>query len=196
MKMKYIDVNAPGNSGLVACFKQEGCTVSCLVWHTIKNHLTTTSYKALLVCKEEFAYKCDKTGDITYKGFTLLRIIYIVVEPNVVVDIKDLQNKMEKMTLITWDNNFHSLATSLEELQQEINAKKGKEFLKDDKLLTKLFHAAKTTTNKLFAINVSLAKTAWITGKQMDKNRIIQDLCILYRNSVADGSWSWVSSAD
>ncbi len=34
MKMKYINVNAPGNPGLVACFKQECCTVSCLVWHT------------------------------------------------------------------------------------------------------------------------------------------------------------------
>jgi hypothetical protein len=72
MKMKYIDVNALGNSGLVACFKQECHTVSCLVWHTIKNHLTTTSFKAFLFCKNEFAYKCNKTADITYKGFTLL----------------------------------------------------------------------------------------------------------------------------
>jgi hypothetical protein len=45
MKMKYIDVNAPGNPGLVACLKQEYCTVSCLVWHTIKNHLTTRDIK-------------------------------------------------------------------------------------------------------------------------------------------------------
>jgi hypothetical protein len=196
MKMKYIDVNAPGNPGLVAYFKQECRTVSCLVWHTIKNHLTTTRYKALLVRKKEFAYKYNKTGDITYEGFTLLRMIYIVVKPNVIVDVKDLQNKMKKMTLLTCDNNFHTLAMSLEELQQEINAKKGEDFHKDDKLLTELFCAAETTTNKLFAINVSLAKTAWITGKQMDKNNIIQDLCILYRNSVTDGSWSWVSSAD
>jgi hypothetical protein len=154
------------------------------------------SYKALLVRKKEFAYKCDETGDITYKGFTLLRMIYIIVKPNVVLDDKDLQNKMEKMTLLTCNNNFHTLATSLEELQQEINAKKGKDFHKNNKLLTILFPAAKTTTNKLFTINVSLAKTAWITGKQTDKNNIIQDLCILYHNSVADGSWSWVSLAD
>jgi hypothetical protein len=55
-------------------------------------------------------------------------MIYIVVKPNVVVDVKDLQNKMEKMTLLTCDNNFHSLATSLEKLQQEINTKKGQGF--------------------------------------------------------------------
>jgi hypothetical protein len=117
MKMKYLDVNAPGNPGLVACFKQECCTVSCLIWHTIKNHLTVTSYKALLVRKNKFAYKCDKTGDITYEGFTLLRMIYTIVKSNVVLDVKDLQNKMKKITLLTCDNNFHTLATSLEKLQ-------------------------------------------------------------------------------
>jgi hypothetical protein len=43
---------------------------------------------------------------------------------------------------------------------------------------------------------MSLAKTAWITGKTTNKNTIINDLCVLYCNSVADGSWGKVSSAD
>jgi hypothetical protein len=139
MKMKYLDAKAPGNVRLVVCFKQKCCTVSCLVWHTIKNHLTATSYKAPLVHKREFAYECDKTGDITYESITLLRMIYIFVKPNIVVDVKDLQNKTEKMTLLTCDSNFHTLATSLEELRQESNADKGEDFLKDNKLLTELF---------------------------------------------------------
>jgi hypothetical protein len=188
MTMKYIDVNTAGNLGLVACFKQELRTVSCLVWHTIKNHLTTLSYGALLVCKKQFAYECAETGNVTYKGFTLLRMVYIVLKPNLVMDIKDFQLKMEKMTLLTTDINFHMLATSLEELQQEINAEIGEEFCKDNKLLTEFFCAAEATTNKLFAINVSLAKSAWITGRVTNKNTIINELCVLYHNSVADGS--------
>ena len=56
MTMRYIDVNAGGNAGLVACFKQECHTVSCLVWHTIKNHFSTISYEDLLVHKKDFAY--------------------------------------------------------------------------------------------------------------------------------------------
>jgi hypothetical protein len=64
------------------------------------------SYKALLVRKREFAYEYDKTGNITYESFTFLRMIYIVVNPNVVVDVKDLQNKIEKMTLLTLTPNF------------------------------------------------------------------------------------------
>ncbi len=146
MKMKFLKVNVPGNAGLIACFKQECWTVSCLLWHTIKNHLTSTSYCTLLVCKKEFAYKCTEMGDVTYEGFTLLWMVYAVVKPNIIVDIKDLQTKMEKMTLQTANNNFHTLATSLKVLQQGINAEKGKLFYKDDKLLTELFRAAKTTT--------------------------------------------------
>ena len=91
MTMKYLDVNASGNNGLVACFKQECRAVSCLVWHTIKNHFSATSYKALLVRKKDFAYECEETGDIVYDGYTLFRMIYMVVKPNVVIDVKDLQ---------------------------------------------------------------------------------------------------------
>ncbi len=43
----------------------------------------------------QFAYECAETGDVTYKDFTLLRMVYTVVKPNLVVDIKDLQIKME-----------------------------------------------------------------------------------------------------
>jgi hypothetical protein len=100
------------------------------------------------------------------------------------------------MTLLTTDKNFHTLATSLEELQQEINAEKGEEFCKDDKLLTECFCAAEATTNMLFTINVILAKSAWITGRVTNKNTITNELCVLYHNSVADRSWGKTSSAD
>jgi hypothetical protein len=196
MTMKYLDVNALGNDGLVACFKQECRAVSCLVWHTIKNHFSVTSYKDLLVRKKDFAYECEETGDIVYDGYTLLRMIYMVVKPNVVIDVKDLQLKMKKITIISADNNFHTLSTKLEELQQEINAEKGNDFCKDDKLLTKLFCAAEVTTNKAFTLDICTAKNAWITGKQTDKNAIFNDLNVLYCNMVAEGSWKKTSTAD
>ena len=184
------------NDGLVDCFKQECWVVSCLVWHTIKNHFSAKSYKALLVRKKDFAYECEETGDIVYDGYTLLRVIYMVVKPNVVIDVKDLQLKMEKMTIISVDNDFHTLSTKLEELQQEINAEKGDNFCKDDKLLTELFHAAEATTNEAFALDIRMAKNAWITGKQTDKNTIINDLNVLNCNMVAEGSWKKTSTAD
>jgi hypothetical protein len=54
-------------------------------------------------------------------------MIFTVVKPDVIVDVKDLQNKMEKLTILTADNNFHTLSTTLEELQQQINAEKGED---------------------------------------------------------------------
>jgi hypothetical protein len=51
-------------------------------------------------------------------------------------------------------------------------------------------------TNEAFAMDIRLAKSAWITGKITDKNVIINDLNGLYRNMFADRSWKKVSSAD
>ena len=148
------------NDGLVDCFKQECWVVSCLVRHTIKNHFSAKSYKALLVRKKDFTYECEETGDIVYDGYTLLRVIYMVVKPNVVIDVKDLQLKMERMTIVSADNNFRILSTKLEELQQEINAENGDDFCKDYKLLTKLFRTAEATTNEAFTLDIRTAKNA------------------------------------
>ena len=123
-------------------------------------------------------------------------MIYMVVKPNVVIDVKDLQLKMEKMTIISADNNFHTLSTKLEELQQEINAEKGDDFCKDDKLLTELFRAAEATTNEAFALDIRTTKNALITGKQANKIAIINDLNVLYHNMVAEGSWKKTSTSD
>jgi hypothetical protein len=123
-------------------------------------------------------------------------MIYVLVKSNIIVDVKDLQTKMEQLTILKWDNNFHTLSTTIEELQQEIIAKKGNDFCKDDKLLTELVHAAKATNNEAFAMNIHLTKSAWITGKITDKNVIINDLNGLYCNMVTDGSWKKVNSAD
>jgi hypothetical protein len=191
MTMKFLDVNASGNDGLIACFKQECRAVSCLVWHTIKNHFSAKSYKAILVRKKDFANECEETGDIVYDGYTLLCMIYMVVKPNVVIDVKDLQLKMEKMTII-----FHTLSTKIKVLQQEINVEKGDNFCKDDKLLTELFRAAEATTNEAFALDIRMAKNAWITDKQTDNNAIINNLNVLYCNMVAEGSWKKTSTAD
>ena len=103
--------------------------------------------------------------------------------------------KMEKLTIITCDNNFHTLSTMIKELQQGINAKKSDDCCKDDKLLTELFRATEATTNGAFAMDIRRAKSAWITGKITDKNVIINDLNGLYRNLVAGRSWKKVSSA-
>ena len=74
MKMRCLDVvTMAGNSSLVACFKQELQTSSCLLWHTIKNHLSVSAYNALLVrnLQERLTYECAESSEVrTYDGFS------------------------------------------------------------------------------------------------------------------------------
>ena len=131
-----------------------------------------------------------------FEGFTLLKMVISVINPDIVIDTKDLETKMKTITTINADNDFHTLCTYLEELHQEINAQKGEDYLKDDNLLTELFHAAKATTNKNFAAIVNHHKTQWITGKIKDKNNTLNYLTTIYRNMVAGGSWDKTSNKD
>ncbi len=90
-------------------------------------------------------YKCAETGEVYFEGFTLLKMVFSVFKPDIVIDVKDLENKMKSITILKTDDNFCTLCTYLEELQQEINAQKGEDYLKDDTLLTELFRAAEAT---------------------------------------------------
>ena len=112
------------------------------------------------------------------------------------IDVKDLETKMKSVTILKADNNFLTLCTYMEELQQEINAQKGDDYLKDDTFLTELFRAAEATTNEKFASIVDHHKTLWITGKVTDKNTIVDDLTTIYRNMVAEKTWGKTSDKD
>jgi hypothetical protein len=54
-----------------------------------QEQLSVILYKALLLHKKDFAYECLETGDIFIDGYTLLRMIYVVVKPNpnIIVDV-------------------------------------------------------------------------------------------------------------
>eukprot|EP00957_Ditylum_brightwellii_P159161 12113572-Ditylum_brightwellii.AAC.1 len=123
-------------------------------------------------------------------------MVLSVVKPDIVINMKDLKTKMKTITILKANNNFCTLCTYMEELQQEINAQKGETYLKDDTLLIELFCAAKATTNKKSVAIVDQQKVAWITGKIKDKNTIVDDLTMIYRNMIAEGSWAKTSNKD
>jgi hypothetical protein len=54
-----------------------------------QEQLSVILYKALHLHKKDFAYECLETGDIFFDGYTLLRMIYVVVKPNpnIIVDV-------------------------------------------------------------------------------------------------------------
>ncbi len=120
--MQPIDPNDSDNAGAMDLFKQSCQIVSQIIWHTIKNHISLTLYRSFLVHKKQFMYECAETGEVYFEGFTLLKMILSVVKPDIVIDVKDLETKMKSITILKMDNNFCTLCTFLEELQQDINA--------------------------------------------------------------------------
>ena len=115
-----------------------------------------------------------------------MKMILNVVKPDVVIDVKELEQKLRKMTILTVGNDFRALATQMEELQQEINAQKGVDHFRDDHFLTEFFRACECSKNEKFEAIVSIAKTNWITGKEKDKNVIVNDLLTVTKNMVAE----------
>lgn len=55
-----------------------------------------------------------------------------VVKPDVIINVKDLDQKIMTIVILKVDNNFSTLVTKMEELQQEINVLKRDEYFKDD----------------------------------------------------------------
>ena len=196
MKMYPVDPNLPGNAGLVNRFKIQCHIVSGIILHLIKNHFTSVSYKSFFVHKKQFSFTCSETDKVSFEGFILLKMILNVVKPDVVIDVKELEQKIRKMTIMTVGNDFRALATQMEELQQEINAQKGVDHFRDDHFLTEFFRACKASKNEKFEAIVSIAKTNWITGKENDKNVIINDLLTVSKNMVAEGTWDKLSVKD
>ena len=93
-------------------------------------------------------------------------MVLFVVNPDIVIYVKDIETKIKTITILKAGNNLCTLFTYLGDLEQEINAQKGEDRLKDDTLLTELFCAAEATTNKTFSGIVNNKKTQWINGKR------------------------------
>ena len=55
-----------------------------------------------------------------------------MVKPDVIINVKDLDQKIMTIVILKVDNNFSTLVTKMEELQQEINVLKRDEYFKDD----------------------------------------------------------------
>ena len=120
-------------------------------------------------------------------------MVFSGVKPGIMIDIKDLESKMKTITIIKANNNFCTLFTYLEELQQEINVQKGEDYLKYDTLITELFCASKANTNENFAGIVDHHKNQWITVKIKDRNTIINYLTTIYHNMVTKDLWGKTS---
>ena len=122
MLIQPIDPNYSGNTGANDLLKQSYRIVSQIIWSTIKNHISATSYKLFPVHQKQYMYTCAETGEAYFEVFTLLKMVLSVVNPDIVIYVKDLETRMKTITILKAGNNLCTLFTYLEYLEQEINA--------------------------------------------------------------------------
>ena len=93
------DCTPTDSIGLVCQYKVQLRIIDQLVFHFLKNHITTTSYKSFLAHKHDFSFKDEKTGNVVYSGLILLCKMLEVSKPETIVEVSHLEKQLDEITL-------------------------------------------------------------------------------------------------
>ncbi len=113
------------------------------------------------------------------------------------VEVCHLEKELDWIVL--WpshENNVHLLTTHMMTLLQEIHAKTRKHLYTNQRFITNLFCALKTSPTKNFLPFIDQHKSSWIMKDISLPSDIIQKLDKMHHNIVADGSWNNTNEKD
>ena len=96
---------------------------SLVVTELIKNSFTEEDYSKLMLRKKDFAFY-DLNGYENVDGACLLKAIFDKIDPNVIVGVDLLRQKIEQTKLHQFSNNVDDMLTSIEEAFQKIQENK------------------------------------------------------------------------
>ena len=194
--MYPLDTTLTGNPGKVALFKVQMRQVAQVLYYALKNAMTDEAYKSFSLQERKFMYFDAETQDIIWDGFTFLSLVLDVIKPDTVVQVKTLETQFKAITLASCKGCFRTLVTTLENKAAEINEVAGEVRISNNMLLTQIFETAEKAPNEAFKMDLTIAKSSWVTGKQTDKDVIIADLTKLYVNKQDEGTWKTGSEKD
>lgn len=192
LTMKAVDVNAPGNDGLVARLRVQQRTVSHMMHQCLKAMMPMVAYKAFLLQKQLFVYRDEISGRNAYCGIVLAWLVITKCKPQLYVNVMDLENKLENLTLAQCGHDVVSLTTKMIALREEIIVQKGNAHALDDpRMLTLLFKALETSNNPDFSLLVRIKKAKFIEGDvaASDFEEVVRSLSNVYNNMVHDKTW-------
>jgi len=194
--MYPLDTTLTGNHAKVVLFKVQMRQVAQVLYYALKNAMTEDAYKSFALQEKKFMYNDAETQDIIWDGFTFLSLVLEVIKPDTVVQVKSLETQFKAITLASCKGCFRTLVTTLENKAAEINEVAGEVRVSNNMLLTQVFETAEKASNEAFKMDLSIAKSSWVTGKQTDKDVIIGDLTKLYVNKQDEGTWTTGSEKD
>ena len=111
MKIDSLNSNAIGNLGLVILQKIQLCQHSVIFHHMFKNAVYRSSYTYLSLNKKMYTYTDVVTVREIVIGLTLLKLMYVVINPQIAVDHRTTEMRMDSLTLSDCENNVHTFLT-------------------------------------------------------------------------------------
>ncbi len=126
---------------------------SAVVAKLIENSLTPLGWSDLMLYKDKFSYVDQATGEILFDGPTMLKLIYLKVDPDTLVGMESLRVKLEKAQSSEHGNDVDVMLKMLEGTYK---------ILKDNS------HAPDTTSFCRYIVN------ALQSGKNHEFNSYIQ----------------------
>ena len=111
MKIEPLIPNTIGNLVLVNRQKIQMRQHSEIFHHLFKNYVSRSSYTSFFPNKRLYTYTNDVTGREIVGGLTLLKLMYAVIKPQLAVDHRTTEMRMEALTLSDCDNNVRTFLT-------------------------------------------------------------------------------------
>ena len=111
--------------------------------------------------------------------------------PQLVVNYREQENKLEALTLCACGNNVQTLLTTLETMKILINSMlPDKEEFSDQRFNTIMFDQLLNTSCKEFLTNVKQASNDWIKNpKKFDQATAMSEFKKIYTNFSSAGNW-------
>ena len=152
-------------------------------------------YQLLLAEEEKFTFESDD-GELKIDGFLMLKIIFMDIKPEVVIDVRDKEQELESIKLSDCDNNVQSMTRKMETTWKEINKEKPGTY-DNTRFLREVFRALNTAKNDDFKQSLKPLKNQWILNPNaVTPVEVIQAANSFYKNIESEGSWSKVSEAE
>ena len=76
-----------------------------MIFQIIKNNVPEKYFELYMVESDRFLFTDNSTGDEIWDDVTLLKIILNDIKPSTVINVQDLEDKLDSRTLQKYENN-------------------------------------------------------------------------------------------
>ena len=129
-------------------------------------------------------------------GFLVLKVILDDIKPEIVVEVRHLEDLLQSLDLKKCNNNVLELTRKMESTWREIN-KQNPGSYGEDRFIRELFRALMSTTNQDFKSALSaLKRDHTLRRNNVTYSKIITEANTVYKTMTGDGEWSAMSDAD